>query len=84
MTTRAQDKVRAAAWRNCDLWLDDSSRFPDALNSSQGDHFVLSGAKNWITNSPIADVCLVAALDGALVVIVCGRLLLSSEGLGKD
>lgn len=26
-----------------------------------GDHFVLSGAKNWITNSPIADVCLVWA-----------------------
>ena len=49
MTTRAQDKVRAAAWRNCDLSLDGSSRFPDALNSSQGDHFVLSGAK---TGSP--------------------------------
>jgi len=27
----------------------------------KGDHFVLSGAKNWITNSPIADVCLVWA-----------------------
>ena len=27
----------------------------------QGDHFVLNGAKNWITNSPIADVCLVWA-----------------------
>jgi len=27
----------------------------------KGDHYVLSGAKNWITNSPIADVCLVWA-----------------------
>eukprot|EP00931_Biecheleriopsis_adriatica_P085372 TRINITY_DN5976_c0_g1_i1.p1 TRINITY_DN5976_c0_g1~~TRINITY_DN5976_c0_g1_i1.p1 ORF type:complete len:483 (+),score=115.33 TRINITY_DN5976_c0_g1_i1:71-1450(+) len=27
----------------------------------KGDHYVLSGAKNWITNSPIADLCLVWA-----------------------
>merc|ERR1719162_2394885 len=27
----------------------------------KGDHYVLSGAKNWITNSPIADICLVWA-----------------------
>eukprot|EP00930_Biecheleria_cincta_P039792 TRINITY_DN2731_c0_g1_i4.p1 TRINITY_DN2731_c0_g1~~TRINITY_DN2731_c0_g1_i4.p1 ORF type:complete len:447 (-),score=78.87 TRINITY_DN2731_c0_g1_i4:116-1399(-) len=27
----------------------------------KGDHYLLSGAKNWITNSPIADVCLVWA-----------------------
>jgi len=27
----------------------------------KGDHYILSGAKNWITNSPIADVCLVWA-----------------------
>lgn len=27
----------------------------------KGDHFLLSGAKNWITNSPIADICLVWA-----------------------
>jgi glutaryl-CoA dehydrogenase len=27
----------------------------------KGDHYVVSGAKNWITNSPIADVCLVWA-----------------------
>merc|ERR1712176_125607 len=27
----------------------------------KGDHYVLHGAKNWITNSPIADVCLVWA-----------------------
>jgi alkylation response protein AidB-like acyl-CoA dehydrogenase len=30
---------------------------------TQGDHYVLSGAKNWITNSPIADICLVRALN---------------------
>jgi len=27
----------------------------------KGDHYLLSGAKNWITNSPIADICLVWA-----------------------
>ncbi|CAK8998323.1 unnamed protein product, partial [Durusdinium trenchii] len=27
----------------------------------KGDHYLLSGAKNWITNSPIADLCLVWA-----------------------
>jgi glutaryl-CoA dehydrogenase len=27
----------------------------------KGDHYVLSGAKNWITNSPIADLCVVWA-----------------------
>eukprot|EP00933_Yihiella_yeosuensis_P029598 TRINITY_DN2320_c0_g1_i1.p1 TRINITY_DN2320_c0_g1~~TRINITY_DN2320_c0_g1_i1.p1 ORF type:complete len:432 (+),score=86.68 TRINITY_DN2320_c0_g1_i1:51-1346(+) len=27
----------------------------------KGDHYVLSGSKNWITNSPFADVCLVWA-----------------------
>lgn len=27
----------------------------------KGSHYVLSGAKNWITNSPIADICLVWA-----------------------
>jgi glutaryl-CoA dehydrogenase len=27
----------------------------------KGDHFLLSGAKNWITNSPIADLCVVWA-----------------------
>merc|ERR1719247_891730 len=27
----------------------------------KGDHYVLSGAKNWITNSPIADICVVWA-----------------------
>jgi len=27
----------------------------------KGDHYVLSGSKNWITNSPIADLCLVWA-----------------------
>lgn len=27
----------------------------------KGDHYVLTGAKNWITNSPIADLCLVWA-----------------------
>lgn len=27
----------------------------------KGDHYILRGAKNWITNSPIADVCLVWA-----------------------
>lgn len=27
----------------------------------KGDHYLVSGAKNWITNSPIADVCLVWA-----------------------
>jgi len=27
----------------------------------KGDHYSLSGAKNWITNSPIADVCLIWA-----------------------
>ncbi|CAJ1356795.1 unnamed protein product [Effrenium voratum] len=27
----------------------------------KGDHFTVSGAKNWITNSPIADLCLVWA-----------------------
>lgn len=33
----------------------------------KGDHYILSGAKNWITNSPIADICLVwakASTDG--------------------
>jgi len=29
----------------------------------QGDHYVISGAKNWITNSPIADVFVVWAKD---------------------
>merc|ERR1740115_424530 len=27
----------------------------------KGDHYILHGAKNWITNSPIADLCLVWA-----------------------
>uniref|UniRef100_A0A7S2BBL4 glutaryl-CoA dehydrogenase (ETF) n=1 Tax=Alexandrium andersonii TaxID=327968 RepID=A0A7S2BBL4_9DINO len=27
----------------------------------KGDHYLLSGAKNWITNSPIADICIVWA-----------------------
>merc|ERR1719331_2939106 len=27
----------------------------------KGDHYLLSGAKNWITNSPIADLCVVWA-----------------------
>mmetsp|Transcript_44205 Transcript_44205/g.126164 ORF Transcript_44205/g.126164 Transcript_44205/m.126164 type:complete len:466 (+) Transcript_44205:52-1449(+) len=27
----------------------------------KGDHYLLSGAKNWITNSPIADICVVWA-----------------------
>jgi glutaryl-CoA dehydrogenase len=27
----------------------------------KGDHYVLSGAKNWITNSPVADLCVVWA-----------------------
>lgn len=27
----------------------------------KGDHYELSGAKNWITNSPIADICIVWA-----------------------
>merc|ERR1719210_629460 len=31
----------------------------------KGDHYLVSGAKNWITNSPIADVCVVwGKLDG--------------------
>jgi glutaryl-CoA dehydrogenase len=34
------------------------SRFTD-----QGDHFVLNGAKMWITNSPIADIAVVWAKD---------------------
>jgi len=29
--------------------------------TDKGDHYVLHGAKNWITNSPIADVCVVWA-----------------------
>lgn len=31
--------------------------------TSDGDHFVLNGSKNWITNSPIADVFVVWAKD---------------------
>lgn len=37
---------------------------PSGMKTSahdKGDHYVLSGAKNWITNSPIADICLVWA-----------------------
>jgi len=29
----------------------------------KGDHFILNGAKNWITNSPIADLAVVWAVD---------------------
>jgi glutaryl-CoA dehydrogenase len=32
---------------------------------ADGDHFVLNGAKTWITNAPIADVCVVWAKDDA-------------------
>lgn len=39
---------------------------PDGMESKailQGDHYVLTGSKTWITNSPIADVFLVWAKD---------------------
>ena len=29
----------------------------------KGDHYVLNGAKTWITNSPIADIAIVWAKD---------------------
>jgi len=31
------------------------------MAEDKGDHYILRGAKNWITNSPIADVCVVWA-----------------------
>lgn len=31
------------------------------MAEDKGDHYILRGAKNWITNSPIADLCLVWA-----------------------
>ena len=34
----------------------------------QGDHYVISGSKNWITNSPIADVFVVWAKDDENVI----------------
>ncbi len=45
--------------------------------SDQGDHFLLNGAKMWITNSPIADVAVVWAKDDNGVI----RGLLVEKGL---
>lgn len=42
-----------------DVGSDPSGMLTKAVD--KGDHYVVSGAKNWITNSPIADVCLVWA-----------------------
>jgi glutaryl-CoA dehydrogenase len=28
-----------------------------------GDHYILNGSKNWITNSPIADIFIIWAKD---------------------
>jgi len=42
----------------------DSGSDPASMSTKavdKGDHYLVSGAKNWITNSPIADICLVWA-----------------------
>jgi glutaryl-CoA dehydrogenase len=39
------------------------SKFTD-----HGDHYLLNGSKMWITNAPIADVCVVWAKDGAGII----------------
>ena len=39
----------------------------ETIAIEDGDHYVLNGSKTWISNSPLADVCIVwAKLDGAV------------------
>ena len=42
---------------------DPSSMLTRATKSSDGTHYVVNGSKNWITNSPIADVFIIWAKD---------------------
>ena len=64
-------KLASGEWVGCfGLTEPDHGSDPGSMKTTavdEGDHYVLNGAKTWITNSPIADVAVIwAKLDGRI------------------